>query len=75
MESTVRPIGRPPLGVGPRHTVAVKLEADVWQLLQEISRRKGQKPGPISSKILTDFIRSADLDSITDQEELELKVS
>lgn len=75
MESTGRPVGRPPLGVGKRHTVAVKLQDDDWELLREISRRTGEKPGPVSSKLLTQLLRSVDLDSITDQEELELKVS
>lgn len=68
-------VGRPPLDVGPRHTVAVKLEMAEWEKLQAIAIAAGVLPGPHSTQILIDYIRSFDLDQIRNQEVLFDKAS
>ena len=70
MQQNERIIGRPPLKVGPRHTVAVKLEQPEWEKLQEIAHILGAKPGPHSTQTLIDYIRSVDLEKLRNQEVL-----
>jgi len=75
MQQTQRQIGRPRLNVGPRHTVAVKLEEPEWEKLQEIAKIFGIKPGPHATQHLIDYIRSVDLTQLRNQEVLFSKAS
>lgn len=75
MQQTQRQIGRPRLDVGPRHTVAVKLEQPEWDKLQEIAQILGIKPGPHATQTLIDYLRSVDLTALRNQEVLFSKAS
>ena len=54
--------GRPSLG--PRHTVALMLPPADWAKLQEVSTVFGVKPGPYSTRLVIEHLRSLDLAAI-----------
>ena len=58
--------GRPQLHVGPRHTVALRLPQDEWRKLQQIGMLRGLKPGPYSTRLVVEHLRSVDLTSLQD---------
>lgn len=59
--------GRPPHVLGPRHTVALKLPQAEWKKLQEIGIFEGVKPGPYSSQLLIDHLKSVDLAALRER--------
>lgn len=61
MREKKRP-GRPSLG--PRHTVALMLPPADWAKLQAIGTVFGIKPGPYSTQLVIEHLRSLDLDAI-----------
>ncbi|MHA7146552.1 hypothetical protein ACX80U_17725 [Arthrobacter sp. TmT3-37] len=65
-----RKIGRPSKGYGPRHTVAVQLSPEEFEVLQQITAEMGMKPGPFLTEKSQALIAALRAEHIGNQEAL-----
>lgn len=68
-----RKIGRPSKGYGPRHTVAVQLSPEEFQILQQITAEMGMKPGPFLTEKSQAIIAALRTEHFANQEALPLE--
>ena len=47
----------------PHHVVALKLPQAEWKMLRAIAATEGIKPGPYSTRVVSDHLRQSDLAS------------
>lgn len=65
-----RKIGRPSKGYGPRHTVAVQLSPEEFEVLQQITAELGVKPGPFLTEKSQALIAALKAEHVHQQEAL-----
>lgn len=68
-----RKLGRPSKGYGPRHTVAVQLSPEEFQVLQQITAEMGMKPGPFLTEKAQAIIAALRTEHFANQEALPLE--
>lgn len=64
-----RKTGRPSKGYGPRHTVAVQLTPEEFEIVQQIAAELGTKPGPYLTARAQEHLANLDLHEYLNQQE------